>query len=558
MNNKKLFKHVKKDNDIILLSYKFRIYPTKDQKDKLLTQMKETNQCRNILVNYLSDRLKETYDDTLPTSVNKDTINPSKYITQLRKEGYFKNTSRTSLELTLKDLLVTYDNFYKHNLFHDNKGVDKYTIRSLKRRYGLPKHKQTKDRTHLKFQRTEVRFKMNGDHTTELDYDDYNCILDNPVLKLPNIDTMIKVKWSKHIPLSKTSVGNLCLTFKNNKFYIIIPVKLKKSEWVLLKKLRAAEIVTKSFKSKYHHNWSDFYTSYSGTGIDLGASNLTIQSDRGKVRGKYANDIKNIELVSSPKVVVKEHSKIKIVKFVENGTSLGFKDLLIKTNKHFLPNRISKLQTCLDARRNKYYESLGLSKNTKGYNTSFSIRKKADNFSKTLRLKNKITNYWEKVYNIRDNFIHQISTYYTRLYGWLGIEDLSVTTMVDKKYKKEANKELTPYMKVNSRITRSILNAGMYTCKEYLKYKGNLYSCLIVPVDPKYTSKTCNSCKTIVSKDMYNQIQKGNGINRRWICPTCNVENNRDINAAKNIRDRAVEYCNSYFKFNVEDEYVIA
>jgi putative transposase len=46
------------------------------------------------------------------------------------------------------------------------------------------------------------------------------------------------------------------------------------------------------------------------------------------------------------------------------------------------------------------------------------------------------------------------------------------------------------------------------------------------------SSKTCNGCKFVLDKLPLNI--------RQWTCPNCDQENDRDLNAARNIRDQGV------------------
>lgn len=60
--------------------------------------------------------------------------------------------------------------------------------------------------------------------------------------------------------------------------------------------------------------------------------------------------------------------------------------------------------------------------------------------------------------------------------------------------------------------------------RSFLEYKAKLAGVLLVVVDPKFTSKTCNVCKTI-----------GNRNGKHFSCPNCGNITDADINAAKNI-----------------------
>jgi IS605 OrfB family transposase len=58
----------------------------------------------------------------------------------------------------------------------------------------------------------------------------------------------------------------------------------------------------------------------------------------------------------------------------------------------------------------------------------------------------------------------------------------------------------------------------------FLEYKAKLAGVPLVAVNPQYTSKTCNVCKTI-----------GNRNGKRFSCPSCGNVTDADTNAAKNI-----------------------
>ncbi len=60
--------------------------------------------------------------------------------------------------------------------------------------------------------------------------------------------------------------------------------------------------------------------------------------------------------------------------------------------------------------------------------------------------------------------------------------------------------------------------------RSFLEYKAKLAGVPLVAVNPRYTSKTCNACKTI-----------GNRNGKHFSCPSCGNLANADTNAAKNI-----------------------
>lgn len=60
--------------------------------------------------------------------------------------------------------------------------------------------------------------------------------------------------------------------------------------------------------------------------------------------------------------------------------------------------------------------------------------------------------------------------------------------------------------------------------RSFLEYKAKLAGIPFVVVNPKYTSKICNTCKTI-----------GNRNGKHFSCPSCGNATDADVNAAKNI-----------------------
>ena len=108
-----------------------------------------------------------------------------------------------------------------------------------------------------------------------------------------------------------------------------------------------------------------------------------------------------------------------------------------------------------------------------------------------------------------------MSKYYVVNYDNIVIEDLKPMNMLK-----------------NHKLARVISQSMFYTWKVMLTYKCNFYGKMLHLVDPKHTSQTCSCCG--------NQLQSKLSLsNRLFKCEDCDLEIDRDLNAAINILNKA-------------------
>ena len=133
------------------------------------------------------------------------------------------------------------------------------------------------------------------------------------------------------------------------------------------------------------------------------------------------------------------------------------------------------------------------------------------------KLKNRVDKLYAKEKNIRENFAHQISRYFVNKYDIITMEDLNISGMMK-----------------NKNLSFKIANASWNRLAVFLEYKCK-YTNKIFRKSHRYypSTKICSNCKT------ESVIFKGpQSLNiREWTCKECGTHHDRDINAAKNIRD---------------------
>ena len=158
------------------------------------------------------------------------------------------------------------------------------------------------------------------------------------------------------------------------------------------------------------------------------------------------------------------------------------------------------LQTLLDRLRRL---SRALSRKVKGSCN----RKKA---------KAKLARLHARIANVRANGLHQLSASITRSFHTIGIEDLHVKGMLG-----------------NRCLSRAIADMGFAELRRQLVYKAQRRGGKVIVIDRWYpSSKTCSCCGyklDVLSLDV-----------RQWTCPGCATHQDRDVNAAINLRNMAV------------------
>lgn len=145
-------------------------------------------------------------------------------------------------------------------------------------------------------------------------------------------------------------------------------------------------------------------------------------------------------------------------------------------------------------------------------------------------LKKQIAKLQHKIALQRASSNHQMTKTLTTQYATVAIEDLNVSGMT----RSAAGTLEAPGKNVaaKSGLNRNVLDVGFGQVRTQLEYKTKMYGSTLTVIDRfEPTSKRCSNCGAI-KNDLTLK-------DRTFICGECHHTEDRDINAAKNIRNIA-------------------
>ena len=193
-------------------------------------------------------------------------------------------------------------------------------------------------------------------------------------------------------------------------------------------------------------------------------------------------------------------AKAKLVKDNAIGVDLGIKDYAILSDgtKFSNPKYLEKAQKKL-AHLQKVFARKGKDSNNRE------------------RMRIKVAKCHRSITNKRNDFLHKLSTHLVRHYDTICLEDLNVNGMEQ-----------------NHHLARAIQSASWSEFVRQLTYKSEWYGKNILFIGRfEPSSKLCHKCG-YVNKDLKLS-------DREWVCPVCGEHHDRDVNAAKNIKEIAFD-----------------
>jgi putative transposase len=200
--------------------------------------------------------------------------------------------------------------------------------------------------------------------------------------------------------------------------------------------------------------------------------------------GKYYLSI----LVDKPNKVLDTNSN-------SIGLDLGIKDFIVDSN-------------------GKSYENLKLKRNNEEKLAKLhrNLSRKVKGSKNREKSRVKLAKFYEKLNNVKENYLHQVVNQILNENQVVIIEDLNIKGILK-----------------NHNLARSTQELSLYRFKEILRYKASWLGRDLIEIDRFYpSSKLCYDCcfknNDLTLKD------------REWKCPNCHKIHLRDLNAALNIK----------------------
>ncbi len=154
-----------------------------------------------------------------------------------------------------------------------------------------------------------------------------------------------------------------------------------------------------------------------------------------------------------------------------------------------------------------------LSKSLSRKQGASSGEKKSKNFAKAQK---QLSRLHYRIGCIREDETHKLTTELAYHYPAIGIEDLNVKGMM-----------------ANHKLAKAVSDMSFFEFRRQLEYKSGISGARIVVADKWYpSSKTCSCCG--------HKLDELKLSVREWECPKCGTHHDRDVNAATNLRNRAL------------------
>jgi putative transposase len=139
--------------------------------------------------------------------------------------------------------------------------------------------------------------------------------------------------------------------------------------------------------------------------------------------------------------------------------------------------------------------------------------------------KRTISRLHHRIANVRNDFLHKLSTEICKNHAKVYVEKLQIRNMSASA--RGTMDDPGRSVKAKSGLNKSILDQGWYRFHQLLKYKLDWQGGRLVGVDCRHTSQRCSCCG--------HTAKENRPLQAVFRCMACGYEDHADVNAAKNM-----------------------
>lgn len=341
------------------------------------------------------------------------------------------------------------------------------------------------------------------------------------------LELKIKTYEAEKINLSKYDLINIVVQWKKQEDTIwlkdVYSQSLQQSIFNLdsaYKNFFREKIGFPKFKSKHNHRQS--YSIPQGIKINFENHKIYIPKIgyvNFRVDRKFEGKIKTCTIKQVPSgkyfisVLFEDNTNNKplkqITEYTTIGIDLGIKDFCVISNGEKISN---------PKFLNKYLDKLIVEQQK--------LSKKQKDSKNREKQRIKVAKIYEKVTNVRKDFLHKLSTRLTNdnQISTICLETLNIKDMLK-----------------NKQLSRSISDVSWYSFTQMLEYKAKRNGINILKIGQFEPSTKLCTCGYINHNLTLSD--------REWVCPICNTHHDRDILASNNIKNIALNNINLKYHF---------